>query len=210
MDNENVEKHSNPLDFSLILNACEKKQSVEASAAGIEKLRDALRSGASPNKMNRRGRTPLAYACEIGALCAARELLAYGAPMSASSPAEMAPLIQACFRGHDDVARLLLESGALVNEPVSVVAGSQTGLTALHAAAAGGRRACAEALLRAGADPRAKIAWNEMTPSEVAKHNGNDDLADFIDAFVLALDESECLKALPAARQEQQATKIRL
>lgn len=210
MEHKDSKQTPYPLDLSLISNACEAGRSPAQSSEGIQKLREALLLGANPNESRRKSRSPLAYACEIGALCAARELLDHGALASPKILTEMTPLVQSCFRGHDQLTLLLLERGADPNEPVGKGSETQSGLTALHAAAAGGWRACAEALLKAGADPLARIGWNGMTPSEAAMHNANYDLADFIDAFILAREERQVLQDTPAANPNLLQIKVRL
>lgn len=198
------------LDFSMIAEARENGRSMEEHAAGLERLRGALRSGASPNVPGARGQTPLGYACSIGALAAARELLAHGALMSTSRPEELSPLVHASLNGHSEVVKLLLERGAAVNEHPGRLGTTSVGLTALHAAAASGSRACAEALLQAGADPKAIIGWNQMTPLDAAKHNGNDEVADFISAFELALGERMALEAAQVDNCEKKKQGMRL
>src|SRR5205823_14459101 len=77
-------------------------------------------------------------------------------------------LHHAAWKGHPEVAALLIELGAEVDAQSS---NSHWGGTPLHAAAHGNQRKVAELLLQAGADPQA-VSCNGRTPREATTlHN---------------------------------------
>jgi ankyrin repeat protein len=76
----------------------------------------------------------------------------FGADPNSVSGDGFTPLQLACFFGHYDAARLLLNLGADVKTPSL----NPMRLTALHSAAAGRSTRIVEALLTAGADPNAR------------------------------------------------------
>jgi ankyrin repeat protein len=77
------------------------------------------------------------------------------------------PLSAAAYQQRQDVARVLIERGAAVNQ------GDNSGFTPLHLAVAIGRIETARTLLQAGADPSARTGslggakWARMTPLEL-------------------------------------------
>eukprot|EP00741_Cyanophora_paradoxa_P012870 tig00020629_g12427.t1 len=104
-----------------------------ASAAPAAAAAAAPASGAAPEPG-----MELFWAVYAGNLAAVRRELDAGAPVDAvdhdsDSGRELTALMLACQRGHEDIARLLLERGAYVN------ARDERGFTALLQAAFGGR-----------------------------------------------------------------------
>ena len=89
------------------------------------------------------------------------------------------PLGLACFFGHVDAARLLVERGAEVNS----ASRNQMQVMPLHSAAATGdpdaRYRLAELLLAAGADAKAK-QQDEFTPLQAADQSGDTRLRDLL------------------------------
>jgi ankyrin repeat protein len=75
------------------------------------------------------------------------------------------PLHCAAWKGHFDVARILLEAGAEVDAHNE---NSHWGSTPLHAAAHANQKAVVELLIQHGADINAKSPLNKMTPLDHA------------------------------------------
>jgi len=115
----------------------------------------------------------------------------------------------ACFFGHRDVVRLLIDRGADVNQAAEnalrvapahaaaarrdavtlamlLAAGAnpnavqQKGFTPLHTAASEGQRAMVELLLSHGADPRIRCADGRL-PEDLAREKGHDAVADILE-----------------------------
>ncbi len=85
------------------------------------------------------------------------------------------PLQLACFFGHEDVARWLIEKGA----SVAAVSRNGQGIQPLHAAAAGDHLGIARLLLAAGADANAPQS-NGFRPLDAARQNENAELAELL------------------------------
>lgn len=85
------------------------------------------------------------------------------------------PLQLACFFGHEDVARWLVEKGA----DVSAVSRNGQGIQPLHAAAAGDHLAIARLLLAAGADANAPQP-DGFRPLDAARQNENTELVELL------------------------------
>jgi ankyrin repeat protein len=117
------------------------------------------------------GCTALQAAASIGDVEFVRALLTAGAN------AKEVPLEVAVKDGNDDVICLLLEHGADIDGPVA----SQTGRTALQAAAARGHCYTVELLLARGADVNAPARLvNGMTALQAAARAGNIHIADIL------------------------------
>lgn len=106
-----------------------------------------LSRGAQINKVNAAGEQALMHAAWKGRLDAVKWLIANGAQIN-REPRQWSALHYAVFAGHEEVARLLVESGADVN------ALSTNGSTPLMMAARQGHEALAGMLLQHGADAR--------------------------------------------------------
>ena len=93
------------------------------------------------------------------------------------------PLGLACFFGHVDAARLLLERGA---DPTTLGRNEHIKTNALHAAAAAEntdeetRYELAELLLENGADPNISQGTNEFRAIDAARQNGDERLVELL------------------------------
>lgn len=110
---------------------------------------------------------PLGPAAASGNEELVRALLDAGADVEGRGA--VTPLRKAAGRGHKDIVILLLERGADVNA-------GQT--TPVWVAARGGHRDVIELLLAEGADLDVESAG--FTPEEIARHQGHDDVADWL------------------------------
>jgi ankyrin repeat protein len=111
--------------------------------------------------------------CAMGQLDRVSQILAEdgGAPLS-HGPDGHTPLGLACFFGHRDVVRLLLEKGADVN----TASRNAQRVAPLHAATARQDAEIVEALLKAGADPNRRQEAG-ITPLHEAAAAGQDAIA---------------------------------
>ncbi|XP_030585156.1 dynein heavy chain 12, axonemal [Archocentrus centrarchus] len=152
----------------------------EASRLGrIEMVKVLLEAGARPDPRSHYGLTPLALAAQEGHLEVVQTLLKKGADVLSQAQDEASIIYEASASGKPAVIRLLLEYGADANVakhtghmPIHRVAHrghlealklllpvtsmedvSDSGMSPLHSAAAGGHTNCIEALLDAGYDP---------------------------------------------------------
>jgi hypothetical protein len=88
------------------------------------------------------------------------------------------PLQLACFFGHEEVARYLVDNGA----DVHAVSKNPMAIQPLHAAAAGDHIGIARLLLKAGADPNA-VQQDSFRPLHAAAQNGNSELTRLLIEF---------------------------
>jgi len=108
-------------------------------------------------------------ACALGDQARAAELLAADPALANQHSGDgFTGLGYACFFGHSDLARLLLEGGADPN----LAARNALGVAPLHSAVATGSPALIELLLARGANPNAEEG-NGMTPFHTAAGHGN-------------------------------------
>lgn len=117
----------------------------------------------------------LCTAAQLGMTERAEELLASGVSLEDAGRGGYSCLFLAAGAGDSDTVAALLRAGAAPDEP-----DPYHGATALHNAAAWGRREVCEALLTAGADPAARNGAGQ-TPGEVARGRGREDLADWLE-----------------------------
>ncbi|MEC9454782.1 MAG: ankyrin repeat domain-containing protein [Pseudomonadota bacterium] len=82
---------------------------------GLEAVKLLVRRGADVNGADQYGRTPLIMAARYGRIKIVRYLLSQGAETDAESIMRKwkTPLIAANLRGHEEVAALLREAGAV-------------------------------------------------------------------------------------------------
>lgn len=107
-------------------------------------------------------------AAKAGDIAAVRALLeADAALVGARDTDESTPLHCAAWKGHAEVAALLLDFGADVN---AINANDHWGNTPLHAAAHGNQRAVAEILIARGADIHAENAFARQPLHETEFH----------------------------------------
>ena len=108
------------------------------------------------------------------------------------------PLGLACFFGHYEIARLLVEAGAEVNSPSK----NPQKVMPLHSAAASRSLEIARLLLEHGADPDARQN-DDFTPLHEAAHNGQIELVEILLAHGADVNASQKpgLTALSFAQQ---------
>jgi cytohesin len=140
----------------------------EAAQEGdVPTIRRLLGEGATVDRRDNLGRTPLMLAAHAGAQEAFETLRAAGAdPWLEPHPGGTTLLHWAAWGGHADIVRAVLQAGADVNAAVHNELGD--GYTPLMTATAFGRCAAARLLLEAGADPRAATRSGE-TALEIAR-----------------------------------------
>ena len=121
------------------------------------------------------GFPPLGLSCFFGHLNVAAYLLSAGAELNAPSQNRMQvmPLHAAVANQHLEIARMLLENGALVN------AVQQDSFTPLHGAAQNGQIEMIKLLLEFGADPRRRTS-DGKTPLDMAEAAGYSEAASLI------------------------------
>jgi ankyrin len=113
-----------------------------------------IEHGADVHARSKSGFTPLLFAARQGDVESARILLAAGANVNEATPDGMSVLMMASASGQDTFSRFLLDKGANAN-----AAAGNSGLTALHYAAAGRNMLeSVKALLAHGANPNARLA----------------------------------------------------
>lgn len=141
----------------------------EACAAGaLDRARDLIsQNPAAAKSFSPDGFTPFQLACYFGHAKVARALISAGSDMEAATKNQLSytPLQAAAAKGRGDVVNLLVASGADVQSR-----NSPCKLSPLHLAAQGGSTAIIEALIDAGADPRAVA--DGKTPLAIAEASG--------------------------------------
>jgi ankyrin repeat protein len=107
-------------------------------------------------------------AAKSGNAARVQELLAQDPALLQAKDADgSTPLHCAAWKGHAELARLLLEAGADVHAQNE---NGHWGGTPLHAAAHANQRAVAELLLAHGADPQARSCNNRIPMDETEFH----------------------------------------
>lgn len=117
-----------------------------AQAGNAKKLHKLLQNGADPNKIDKRGATPLFYTANTGSVECAQLLLDHGADVNFAVAGGGTALHSALLKKHEDLARWLISKGANVN------AATAAGVSPLHLAAQTGLASMVAGLLREGAD----------------------------------------------------------
>ena len=148
-----------PLSLGKLMDAASRKNEPRV----VEAL---LRRGVPANATLPSGSTPLQAATLAGATKAVQTLLDNDA-----DPNVGAPLEDAALKGYDSIVSLLLDHGALVNH-----SDSDSGATALYAAASFGKTGVVRLLLSRGANPNL-CGKNRKSPYQVALDNGYADVA---------------------------------
>ncbi len=158
-------------DSALLLLQAQPKLSESALEMAIKRDESRLiqeflrRNDGGPATLNS-GFTPLGLAASNGAVNVTRVLLESGAEVDAASKDGATPLEEACIRGVAPIVMLLLDHGANVNH-----VNSDSGATALYAAAAFGRDEILKLLLERGADP-SLCGKNAKSALQAAVENG--------------------------------------
>jgi ankyrin repeat protein len=130
-----------------------------------------LRQGAGANDTLPSGATLLDAAASVGAANAVRVLLNHNADPNGQGRNGRTPLEEVSLRGFCAIAEMLLDHGARVNE-----VNTESGTTALYAAAGFGKGDVVKLLLQRGAHPNA-CGKGRTTPYKAARDNGFLDIA---------------------------------
>jgi len=142
-------------------------------------------AGANLHSCTLLGNSPLHLAASLGRLATAHALLRLGVPADIGTytdlPNTATPLLLAAGNGHRSLVRLLLKAGS------SPARHCDGGVTALHAAAAGGQLACCKLLVRQGAARLDAVDRVGRTPLHLAAQNGHDLVAKYLAQRNLAL-----------------------
>lgn len=110
-------------------------------------------------------------AAKRGDMNEVRRLLAQDGSLVTTRDADgSTPLHCAAWKGHADIARLLIEAGANLNDENE---NDHWGTTPLHAAAHGNRRAVAQVLLDHGADLTVRNLNGRTPLQETTIHNAS-------------------------------------
>ncbi|MDN3351238.1 ankyrin repeat domain-containing protein [Actinomadura sp. DC4] len=138
-------------------------------------VRRLLAAGTDPNGVDEFDIPFMDTAVTRGSVDALRVLVAYGGRLDGAASGG-SPLLYHVVAGCDLPAMLpvFLELGAEVQQPLN-----SHGWTALHVAAAYGYARSARLLLDTGADPAARTS-DGLTPAEMARANGQHDLAEIL------------------------------
>lgn len=127
-----------------------------------------------------KGYTPLILASYNAQVSTTVLLLAHGAnPDTPDLNRGNTPLMGAAFKGYLEIARLLVDAGAVVDRR------NLAGQTALMNAAMFGHRAIVDLLLAHGADPAAADMVGN-TPSSLAEKQGNHAMVEHLKAAIEA------------------------
>jgi len=158
-------------DSALLLLEPEAKFSDDAVEIAIKRdesrlIRELLRRKKDGGATLESGFTPLDLAASSGSVNATRVLLESGADANAAGRNGSTPLEDASLKGFESIVTLLLDHGAQVNQ-----VNSDSGTTALYAAAAFGRDEIVKLLLKRGADP-SLCGRNGKTALQATVENG--------------------------------------
>ena len=158
-------------DSALLLLEPQAKLSNDAVEIAIKKdesrlIRELLRRKEGQGTTLESGFTPLDLAASNGSVNVTRVLLESGANANAARRNGSTPLEDASLKGFVSIVMLLLDHGAQVNQ-----VNSDSGTTALYAAAAFGRDEIVKLLLERGADP-SLCGRNRKSALQAAVENG--------------------------------------
>ncbi|XP_028171929.1 LOW QUALITY PROTEIN: tonsoku-like protein [Ostrinia furnacalis] len=132
-----------------------------------EKTRETRRRGKGFTiKKNMKGETQLHVACISGNKLLVERLLAKGHPVNIRDNAGWLPLHEACIHGRLEIANILIDSGANINDR----GGSNCdGITPLYDAASNGHLDVVQLLLEKGAIPSLKTDFGETPLNALQK-----------------------------------------
>jgi len=121
------------------------------------------------------GFTPLGLACYFGQLEVARYLVMKGADVNipSNNGFHVYPIHSAVAGNYTDIARLLVNAGALVNVK------QQAGATPLHSAAQNGNTDILILLLENGAEVNIRMEGGKL-PADLAKEKGFNEIAEIL------------------------------
>jgi ankyrin repeat protein len=121
------------------------------------------------------GFTALGLACYFGQYEVARYLVLKGADVNlpSNNGFNVFPLHSAAAGNYTDIARMLVENGAMVNIK------QQAGATPLHSAAQNGNLELIILLLESGAEPNARMEGGKL-PADLAREKGFVEIADIL------------------------------
>jgi len=122
------------------------------------------------------GFTPLGLACYFGHYDVARYLVLKGADVNrpSNNGFQVYPLHSACAGNYTQIARMLVENGALVNVK------QQAGATPLHSAAQNGNLELLILLLENGAEINTRMEGGKL-PADLAREKGFDEIAEILE-----------------------------
>ena len=144
-----------------------------------------------------RKETPLHVLAGDGETALVGALIARGADVDARDMSLMQPLHHAALSGHADIAAELFSAGADVN------ARTERGWTPLHVAAIHGHMYMVTFLAKhCGADPGIRDRCEE-TAADLARNNGSDPIARWLDAWALHLQSDAEQKAAAVMKTMQ-------
>jgi ankyrin repeat protein len=121
------------------------------------------------------GFTPLGLACYFGQFEVARYLVLKGADVNlpSNNGFHVFPIHSAAAGDYTNIARMLIENGAMVNVK------QQAGATPLHTAAQNGNLELLILLLENGAETNVRMEGGKL-PADLAKEKGFDEIAEIL------------------------------
>jgi ankyrin repeat protein len=131
-----------------------------------------------PDAINRYaddGFTPLGLACYFGQFEVARYLVLKGADVNlpSNNGFHVFPIHSAAAGDYNNIARMLIENGAMVNVK------QQAGATPLHTAAQNGNLELLILLLENGAETNTRMEGGKL-PADLAREKGFDEIAEIL------------------------------
>ena len=122
------------------------------------------------------GFTPLGLACYFGQFEVARYLVLKGAEVNlpSNNGFHVFPIHSAAAGNYTDIARMLVENGAMVNVK------QQAGATPLHSAAQNGNLELLILLLENGAETNVRMEGGKL-PTDLAREKGFEDIAEILE-----------------------------
>jgi ankyrin repeat protein len=121
------------------------------------------------------GFTPLGLACYFGQFEVARYLVLKGADVNlpSNNGFHVFPIHSAAASSYTDIARMLIDNGAMVNVK------QQAGATPLHSAAQNGNLELLILLLENGAETNSRMEGGKL-PADLAKEKGFEEIAEIL------------------------------